>query len=176
MSYRPSIENQWACWPYPIQLWKYLDRKDLPNLIKVPTCITTVKLPIEYKLYDKRTHFFSDCVIWSYYSLKEYCDIQLGKDERQKRGKYNSRAAVESHWFCPVKKINKLTFFILRLQCRGSGDCHQHVCPCGRASIDAFVFRFRTISWKAFAGLFLYCIHTSLRWCRCAFWGLLPLT
>ena len=35
---------------------------------------------------------------------------------------------------------------------------------------------FRTISHEAFAGLFSYCTHTSLKGCRCAFWGLWPLT
>ena len=38
---------------------------------------------------------------------------------------------------------------------------------CGRAA----VFRSRAIYLKPLAGLLLYCIHTSLRWCRCAFWG-----
>ena len=33
-------------------------------------------------------------------------------------------------------------------------------------------FSFRTISRQAFAGLFSYCMHTSLRGCRCAFWVL----
>ena len=37
-------------------------------------------------------------------------------------------------------------------------------------------FSFWTISQKAFAGLFSYCMHTSLRGCRCASWGLLLLT
>ena len=37
-------------------------------------------------------------------------------------------------------------------------------------------FTFRTISRKAFAELFSYCTHTSLRECTCAFWGLWPLT
>ena len=38
------------------------------------------------------------------------------------------------------------------------------------------VFRFRTISRKPVAGLFSYCIHTSLRGYGCVFWGLWPLT
>ena len=32
-------------------------------------------------------------------------------------------------------------------------------------------FSFRMISRKAFVELFSYCTHTSLRGCRCAFWG-----
>ena len=42
--------------------------------------------------------------------------------------------------------------------------------------ICASVFRFRTISRKPLAELFSYFIHTSLKGCRCAFWGLWPLT
>ena len=49
--------------------------------------------------------------------------------------------------------------------------CHHHVWPCG----CAVVFRFRMISWKLLAGLFPYCTHTSLKGCRCAFWGFLML-
>ena len=53
---------------------------------------------------------------------------------------------------------------------RGWGDIV--ITMSGRAS----VFRFRTISLKPLAGLLLNCIHTSLRGCRCAFWGFWPLT
>ena len=57
-------------------------------------------------------------------------------------------------------------------QSRGGRYCHHHVWPCGRA----FAFLFRMISRKPLAGSFSYCIHISLRGCRCAFWGLRPLT
>ena len=50
----------------------------------------------------------------------------------------------------------------------GGGYCHHNLWLCDRVS----VFRFQTISWKLLAGLFSYCIHTSLRGCRCVFWGL----
>ena len=48
----------------------------------------------------------------------------------------------------------------------GEGDID--ITMSGRAS----VLRFRTISRKPLAGLLSYCIHTSLRGCRFAFWGL----
>ena len=43
-------------------------------------------------------------------------------------------------------------------QSRGGGYYHHHVWP----SVCASVFRFRTISRKPLAGLFLYCKHTFL--------------
>ena len=36
-------------------------------------------------------------------------------------------------------------------------------------TVYATLFRFRTISLLLLAGLLSYCIHTSLRGCRCAF-------
>ena len=71
------------------------------------------------------------------------------------------------HW-----EWSAVSFFIPRRRSRGGGYCHHHVWPCGRAS----VFRFQTISLKPLAGLLSYCIQTSLRGCRCAFWSLWPLT
>ena len=58
------------------------------------------------------------------------------------------------------------------VQCRGGAYCHHHVWPC----VCTSVFRFRTISLKMLAVLLSYCIHTSLRGCWCAFWGLWPST
>ena len=52
----------------------------------------------------------------------------------------------------------------------GAGDIV--ITMSGRAS----VFRSQTISLKPLAGLLSYCIHTSLRGCRCAFCELWPLT
>ena len=48
------------------------------------------------------------------------------------------------------------------------GYCHYYVW----LWLCASMFCFRMISRKPLAGMFSYHIHTSLRGCRCAFWGL----
>ena len=82
------------------------------------------------------------------------------------RGKWNRHAVASDKFFYTCAIFIPRPYFV------GGGYCHHHVLPGGRAS----VFRFRTISLKPLAGLLSYCIHTSLRGCRCAFLGLWPLT
>ena len=84
-----------------------------------------------------------------------------------------------SLWICSrlmdiIRKPKKYSFFIPRHEAGAGGIVitMAGVRPCGRAS----VFRIRSISVKPFAGLLLYCIHTSLRRRRWAFWELRPLT
>ena len=65
-----------------------------------------------------------------------------------------------------------LYLFIPCPRSRGGEHCHHHVWPCVYVS----PFRFRRITRKPLAGLFSYCINTSLKRCRYVYWGLRPLT
>ena len=60
-----------------------------------------------------------------------------------------------------------LLIFIPGPQSRSGGYFHQHVWPCGRASVCPHVVSGRYLGNR----LFSYCIHTPLMWCRHAFQG-----
>ena len=78
-----------------------------------------------------------------------------------------------SHYILRYVKVvqphlyTKGSLFIPRPRSRGGGYCHHHVWSC----VCASVFRYRTIYLNPLARLLSYCIHISLRGCRCAFWG-----